>query len=80
MHMGAATALAVAIHDFPEGLITFVAYTDEPAVGIVLAIGIGIGIHNVPEGLCVTMPIYHATDSRWGAFMWGILSGVSEPI
>lgn len=78
MHMGAATALAIAIHNFPEGLVTFVAYTHDPAVGVVLAIG--IGIHNIPEGLCVAMPIYYATGNRWKAFMWGILSGVSEPI
>jgi zinc transporter, ZIP family len=78
MHMGIATALAIAIHNFPEGLITFVAYTQEPAVGVVLAIG--IGIHNIPEGLCVAMPIYYATESRMRAFLWGILSGVSEPI
>jgi zinc transporter ZupT len=78
MHMGAATALAIAIHNFPEGLVTFVAYTQDPAVGVVLAIG--IGVHNIPEGLCVAMPIYYATGNRWKAFMWGILSGVSEPL
>jgi zinc transporter ZupT len=78
MHMGAATALAIAIHNFPEGLVTFVGYTQDPTVGVVLAIG--IGIHNIPEGLCVAMPIYYATGNRWKAFLWGILSGVSEPI
>jgi zinc transporter, ZIP family len=78
MHMGAATALAIAIHNFPEGLVTFVAYTQDPTVGIVLAIG--IGIHNIPEGLCVAMPIFYATGNRWKAFMWAILSGVSEPL
>lgn len=76
--MGVATALAVGIHNFPDGLVTFIAYMDEPSVGIALAIG--IAVHNIPEGLCVSMPIYYATGHRWKAFLWGILSGMSEPI
>lgn len=76
--MGFAMALAIAIHNFPEGLVTFAAYVEDPAVGIALAIG--IGIHNIPEGLCVSMPIYYATGRRWYAFMWGVLSGLSEPL
>ena len=76
--MGINTALAIGIHNFPEGLATFVAALDDPAVGAVLAIA--IGIHNVPEGLCVALPIYYATGNRRKAFMWACLSGVSEPI
>lgn len=76
--MGFAMALAIAIHNFPEGLLTFAGYVENPAVGIALAIG--IGIHNIPEGLCVSMPIYYATGRRWYAFMWAIISGLSEPL
>lgn len=76
--MGLSTALAIAIHNFPEGLATFVAALDDPSVGAVLAIA--IGIHNIPEGLCVALPIYYATGNRWKAFMWGCLSGLSEPV
>ena len=76
--MGLSTALAIALHNFPEGLATFVAALDDPSVGAVLAIA--IGIHNIPEGLCVALPIYYATGNRWKAFMWGCLSGLSEPI
>eukprot|EP00934_Nitzschia_sp_Nitz4_P007218 Nitzschia sp. Nitz4//scaffold71_size96697//81618//82713//NITZ4_004709-RA/size96697-augustus-gene-0.155-mRNA-1//-1//CDS//3329557289//7208//frame0 len=76
--VGAATAAAIAIHNFPEGLVTFVAYIEEPAVGIALAIG--IAVHNIPEGLCVAMPIYYATGDRLKAFLWAIFSGVSEPL
>ncbi len=50
----------------------------DPAVGATLAIA--IGIHNIPEGLCVSIPIYYATGNRWKAFGWAVLSGVSEPI
>mmetsp|Transcript_25347 Transcript_25347/g.45719 ORF Transcript_25347/g.45719 Transcript_25347/m.45719 type:complete len:383 (+) Transcript_25347:185-1333(+) len=76
--MGLSTAVAIAIHNFPEGLATFVAALDDPSVGAVLAVA--IGIHNIPEGLCVALPIYYATGNRWKAFMWGCLSGASEPI
>ena len=74
--MGLSTALAIALHNFPEGLATFVAALDDPGVGAVFAIA--IGLHNIPEGLCVALPIYYATGNRWKAFMWGCLSGTSE--
>jgi len=76
--MGLNTAAAIAIHNFPEGLATFVATLAEPSVGATLAIA--IGIHNIPEGLCVALPIYYATGNRWKGFLWALLSGISEPI
>lgn len=76
--MGVHTALAIAIHNFPEGLATFVATLDDAKVGGVLAVA--IGIHNIPEGLCVALPIYYATGDRRKAFLWALLSGLSEPI
>jgi len=76
--MGMMTALAIGIHNFPEGLATFVGTLDDPAVGMGLAIA--IGIHNIPEGLCVSIPIYYATKNRCQAFKWAFISGISEPI
>jgi len=78
VRMGLSTAVAIGVHNFPEGLATFVAALDDPSVGAVLAIA--IGIHNIPEGLCVALPVYYATGNRWKAFFWALLSGVSEPI
>lgn len=77
-NMGLQTAIAIALHNFPEGLATFVAVLDEPKVGVILAIA--IGIHNIPEGLCVSLPVYYATGNRTKAFWWGALSGITEPI
>jgi len=77
-NMGLQTAIAIALHNFPEGLATFVAVLNEPKVGVILAIA--IGIHNIPEGLCVSLPVYYATGNRWKAFWWGALSGITEPI
>jgi len=77
-HMGWAMATAIAIHNFPEGMVTYLAYTNDSSVGIALAVG--IAIHNIPEGLCVAMPLYYATGRRWYSFMWGTLSGLTEPL
>ena len=74
--MGMFTALAIAIHNFPEGLATFIGTLNDPAVGAALAVA--IAIHNIPEGLCVSVPIYFATNNRNKAFWWGFLSGISE--
>ncbi|CAM9556702.1 unnamed protein product [Choristocarpus tenellus] len=78
VRMGVMTALAIGIHNFPEGLVTFVAALSDPSVGTALAVA--IAIHNIPEGLCVAIPVYYATGNRWKAFGWALISGISEPI
>ena len=75
---GVLTGLAIGIHNFPEGLATFVATTSSPAFGAALALA--IALHNVPEGLTVAMPIFYATKSRWKAFLFATVSGLAEPI
>jgi len=75
---GLLTALAIAVHNFPEGLATYVAALAEPSLGA--AIAVAIAIHNIPEGVCVAMPVFYSTGSRLKGFMWATLSGVSEPI
>jgi ZIP family zinc transporter len=77
MRMGVLTALAIGIHNFPEGLATFFSGLSEPALGI--AIASAIAIHNIPEGISVSVPVYFATGSRKKAFWLSFLSGVSEP-
>jgi len=76
--MGILTALAVAVHNFPEGIATFMSAINNPAVGI--AIAIAIAIHNIPEGIAISVPIYYATGSRKKAFFYSFLSGVAEPV
>eukprot|EP00588_Corethron_pennatum_P015449 CAMPEP_0194279658 /NCGR_PEP_ID=MMETSP0169-20130528/14052_1 /TAXON_ID=218684 /ORGANISM="Corethron pennatum, Strain L29A3" /LENGTH=339 /DNA_ID=CAMNT_0039024105 /DNA_START=18 /DNA_END=1037 /DNA_ORIENTATION=+ len=75
-HTGVVTALSVALHNFPEGLVTFVGYVADPALGVSLAVA--IALHNLPEGLCVAVPLYYATGSRRRAFAWAMVSGLSE--
>lgn len=78
MRMGMFMALAIAIHNFPEGLATFIATVEEPSLGMALAIA--IAIHNIPEGIAVAIPIYRATGSKLKAFWYALLSGLAEPI
>jgi len=78
MRMGLFTALAIAIHNFPEGLVTFLAALHDPALG--LAIAVAIALHNIPEGVSVAVPIFYATGSRAKALGYSILSGLAEPV
>jgi ZIP family zinc transporter len=76
--MGIFSALAIAIHNFPEGLATFTSALKDPTLGV--SIAVAIAIHNIPEGIAVSVPIYHSTGSRKKAFGYSFLSGISEPI
>ncbi|HBG75498.1 zinc transporter ZupT [Eubacteriales bacterium mix99] len=78
MRAGLLTALAIAIHNFPEGFASFMSALRDPSVGI--GIAIAIAIHNIPEGISVSMPVYYATGSRSKAFVYSFLSGLTEPI
>ena len=77
MKMGTFTALAIAIHNFPEGIATFTATLQDPSLGIPIAIA--IAIHNIPEGIAISVPIYFATGSKKKAFKLSFLSGLAEP-
>ncbi|EAJ7141822.1 zinc transporter ZupT [Campylobacter jejuni] len=75
---GIFTALAIAIHNFPEGFATFISSLDNLTLGV--AIAIAVAIHNIPEGLAVSLPIYHATGDKKKAFIYSALSGFAEPL
>ena len=76
--MGGFMALAIGIHNFPEGLATFMATLQDPRLGIPIAVA--ISIHNIPEGIAVSVPVYYATGSRRKAFTLSFLSGLAEPV
>ena len=75
---GLLTALAITVHNFPEGIATFMAALTDPALGV--AIAVAIAIHNIPEGIAVAVPIYYATGSRKKAVVYSMLSGLAEPL
>lgn len=78
MRMGLLTALALGIHNFPEGLATFTSALKDPSLGI--PITVAIALHNIPEGIAVAVPIFYATGDKKKAFRLSFLSGLSEPI
>ena len=78
IRMGLFTAMAMAIHNFPEGMATFVSAYHEPEIAIPIVAA--IAIHNIPEGIAVSVPIYQATGSKKKAFMYSFLSGLAEPV
>eukprot|EP00644_Phytophthora_capsici_P000932 jgi/Phyca11/19014/fgenesh1_pg.PHYCAscaffold_43_\ len=76
--MGVLSALAIGIHNLPEGIATYVGAIQNSSVGFSLAVG--IGLHNIPEGIAVAAPIYFATGSRWRGIMWCAISAFAEPL
>lgn len=78
LRMGMFSALAIAIHNFPEGLATFTSALADPALG--MSIAVAIAIHNIPEGIAVSVPLYYATGSKKKAFFYSFASGLSEPV
>lgn len=78
MRTGIMTALVIGIHNFPEGIATFMASLQNAQMGI--AIAVAIAIHNIPEGIAVSVPVYYATGSRKKALKFSFLSGLAEPV
>ncbi|WP_188454076.1 zinc transporter ZupT [Virgibacillus oceani] len=78
MKMGIFAALAIGIHNFPEGIATFASTIQDPALGF--AIAVAIAIHNIPEGIAVSVPVYYATNDKKKAFKLSFLSGLAEPV
>jgi len=75
---GIITAIAIAVHNFPEGIATFMASTQNITLGA--SVALAIGLHNIPEGIAVALPIYHATGKKRIAILYSFLTGFAEPI
>ena len=78
LRMGMFSALAIGIHNFPEGLATFIAAIEDPTLGI--SVAVAIAIHNIPEGIAVSVPIYYATGNKKKALFYSFMSGLAEPL
>ena len=75
---GLFTALAIGIHNFPEGMAAFGTALTNIKLGIITTVA--IAIHNIPEGISASVPIFYATGDRKKAFIYSFLSGLTEPI
>lgn len=76
--VGVMTALAIAIHNFPEGFATFFVALEAPVIAVPIAVA--IAIHNIPEGIAVAVPMREATGSKWKAAGWATAAGLAEPL
>lgn len=76
--IGLITAISITIHNFPEGIATFMSAYSDLQIGI--PVGIAVAIHNIPEGIAVAIPVFFATGSRKKSLKWSILSGFAEPL
>lgn len=75
---GMLTAIAICVHNFPEGMATFLTTTQDITLGF--SVALAIAIHNIPEGIAVALPIYHVTGKKRYAMLYAALSGITEPI
>ena len=76
--VGLVSTIALMIHNFPEGIATFVSGYQDTSLGI--AVTLAIALHNIPEGIAIAMPIYFATKSKYKAIKYSFLSGMAEPL
>lgn len=76
--LGIITMLVIMMHNIPEGIATFITTTNNIELGIMLTIA--IALHNIPEGISISIPIYYSTNSKLKAFIYTLISGLSEPI
>ena len=76
--LGMMAAIAITVHNFPEGLATFFATLENPAIGMPLALA--IAIHNIPEGISIAAPVYFATQNKKLTVLACFISGLAEPL
>ncbi len=70
--------IALLLHNFPEGIATFMSSYKDITLGI--SLGIAIMMHNIPEGISISVPIYYSTGSKKRGVVYSLISGIAEPI
>ena len=75
--LGLFSLIAIVLHNIPEGIATFLTTNQDKTIGLTLTLA--ITLHNIPEGISIAIPIYYATKKRSLAFLFTLVSALSEP-
>ena len=75
---GILSMIGIMIHNIPEGIVTYILSTVDMKLGLIFAIA--IILHNIPEGISISVPIYYSKKSKKKAFLYTMISGLSEPL
>ena len=78
MRVSFVTAIALSLHNLPEGLATFVGTIADPAIGY--SIAIAVAIHNIPLGVSIATPVYIVTQNKWKAIGISCIAAITQPI
>lgn len=78
LRVGILSSIVIAVHNFPEGMATFISAMESPSLGI--SIAFAIALHNIPEGIAIAIPIYYATRKKSKAVLNATVSGLAEPV
>ena len=76
--VGFVSMIALFLHNFPEGITTYISGYQDAALGITVALA--ISLHNIPEGISIAMPIYYSTNDKKKAIKYTFYSGMAEPL
>ena len=76
--VGVLSMIALMIHNFPEGIATFMTAYNDLSMGI--SLGIAIMLHNIPEGVSISVPIYYSTGNKFKGLLYTLISGLAEPL
>lgn len=77
-NLGILSAIAIAIHNLPEGLAIYT--TGLKDISLAIPIAIGVILHNIPLSIAITMPIFYATGSRKRGFLYSLIVGLCQPL
>lgn len=77
-NLGIMSAIAIAIHNLPEGLAVYT--TGLKDISLAIPIAIGVILHNIPLSIAITMPIFYATGSRKKGFIYSLMVGLCQPL
>lgn len=76
--LGILNMIALMLHNFPEGIATFMTSYSDLSIGISLSLA--IMMHNIPEGISIAVPLYYSTGKKGRGILYTFISALAEPL